>query len=170
MPRGPAGARAELIISLGVLLLGIGATVVAWRLPEAGGYARIGPNFTPRIASAAVILMGVWLLAETFTGGYRARVPDNPEERGEHAFLISAFLWISAGLIAQMALIHTAGFVIAAGALFTCVARGFGSVRWLRDLAIGLVMGLLVFLFFVRFLNVNLPAGWLKPILGAAGI
>ncbi len=55
-------------------------------------------------------------------------------------------------------------------ALFVCVARGFGSKRWLRDLAIGLVLGLLVFLFFVRFLNVNLPAGWLSPILGGAGI
>jgi putative tricarboxylic transport membrane protein len=170
MSRGPAGARAELIISLSVLLLGIGATVVAWRLPEAGGYARIGPNFAPRIVSAAIVLMGIWLLAETLTGGYRARVPDQAEERGEHAFLLSAFLWVSAGLIAQMALVHTAGFVIAAGVVFTCVARGFGSVRWLRDLAIGLAMGLLVFLFFVRFLNVNLPAGWLKPFLGAAGI
>jgi len=69
-----------------------------------------------------------------------------------------------------MALVHTAGFVIAAAALFACVARGFGSTRWLRDLAIGLVLSLLVFLFFVRFLNVNLPAGWLKPILGGAGI
>jgi hypothetical protein len=27
-----------------------------------------------------------------------------------------------------------------------------------------------VFLFFVRFLNVNLPAGWLQPILGTAGL
>jgi len=29
--------------------------------------------------------------------------------------------------------------------------------------------GVLVFLFFVRFLNVGLPAGWLQPILGTAG-
>jgi len=27
-----------------------------------------------------------------------------------------------------------------------------------------------VFEFFVKLLNVNLPAGWLQPILGAAGI
>lgn len=170
MAHRAAGSRAELIISLGVLLLGIGATVVAWRLPEAGGYARIGPNFVPKIISAGLILLGVWLLAEVFTGGFRARLPDDPAERGEHAFVPSAFAWVSAGLFAQMALIHTAGFVIAAAVLFTCVARGFGSTRWLRDTVYGLVLGLAVFLFFVRFLNVNLPAGWLRPLLGTAGL
>jgi hypothetical protein len=50
------------------------------------------------------------------------------------------------------------------------VARGFGSLRLGRDFAIGFVLALSVFLFFVKFLNVNLPAGWLKPILGGAGI
>lgn len=170
MARGEAGARAELAISVGVLLIGTGATVVAWSLPEAGGYARVGPNVAPKIVSAGLILLGIWLLAETFTGGYRSRVPDEAEERGEHPFLLNAFLWVSAGLIAQMALIGNAGFVIAGAVLFACVARGFGSTRWLRDGVSGLVLALLVFLFFVRFLNVNLPAGWLKPILGAAGI
>jgi putative tricarboxylic transport membrane protein len=60
--------------------------------------------------------------------------------------------------------------VLAQAALFTCVARGFGSARLIRDLAIGLSLGVAVFLFFVKFLNVSLPAGWLAPILGAAGI
>jgi hypothetical protein len=107
------GGRVDLILSLGVLALGIFATAIAFQLPEAGGYARIGPNFMPKVVSAGLILMGVWLLV---------------------------------------------------------VARGFGSVRWLRDLAIGLVLGVAVYLFFVRFLNVNLPAGWLRPLLGTAGI
>jgi putative tricarboxylic transport membrane protein len=164
------GGRVDLILSLGVLALGIFATAIAFQLPEAGGYARIGPNFMPKVVSAGLILMGVWLLAEVFTGGWRERVPDDPAERGEHAFLWGAFAWVSAGLFAQMALIQNAGFAIAAMVLYVLVARGFGSVRWLRDLAIGLVLGVAVYLFFVRFLNVNLPAGWLRPLLGTAGI
>ena len=60
--------------------------------------------------------------------------------------------------------------MLAAMVLLACVARGFGSTRVARDLAVGLVLGLAVFLFFVRFLNVNLPAGWLLPILGGAGL
>jgi putative tricarboxylic transport membrane protein len=163
-------ARAELILSLGVLALGVAAAVVAWRLPEGGGYARIGPNFMPKLVSGGLILLGVWLLVERFTGGWREPVASDPAARGEHAFLPSAFVWVSAGLLAQMVLINSAGFVLAAAVLFACVAKGFGSRRWLRDVVIGLVLGLGVFAFFVYFLNVNLPAGWLRPLLGAAGI
>ena len=163
-------ARAELILSLGVLVFGLAAAVVAWRLPEGGGYARIGPNFMPKLVSGGLILLGVWLLVERFTGGWREPVASDPAARGEHAFLPSAFVWVSAGLLAQMVLINSAGFVLAAAVLFACVARGFGSRRWRRDLVLGLVLGLGVFAFFVYFLNVNLPAGWLRPLLGAAGI
>ncbi len=163
-------ARAELILSLGVLTFGLAAAVVAWKLPEGGGYARIGPNFMPKLVSGGLILLGVWLLVERFTGGWREPVASDPAARGEHAFLPSAFVWVSAGLLAQMVLINSAGFVLAAAVLFACVAQGFGSRRWRRDLALGLALGLGVFAFFVYFLNVNLPAGWLKPLLGAAGI
>ena len=40
----------------------------------------------------------------------------------------------------------------------------------MRDVAIGLVLSLAIYLFFVKLLNVNLPAGWLAPVLGGAGI
>ena len=170
---GPArdgGVRgAELAVSAGVLALGLGASWVAAALPEGGGYARIGPNFVPRLVAGGLVVLGLWLLAEVFTGGWRAAQPDAPEARGDHAFVPAAFAWVAAGLLAQMALIQGAGFPVAAAALFAFTARGFGSARWLRDAVIGLAIGVLVFLFFVRFLNVNLPAGWLLPVLGAAG-
>jgi len=164
------GALIDLLLSLGVVALGVAAAAVALSLPSAGGYSRIGPNAMPVVVGFGLILLGGVLLYECFTGGWRSRTSDDPAERGEHTFLPAAFAWVSAGLFAQMLLIHTAGFVIAAAALFTLVARGFGSGRWLRDGAIGLVLGLAVFLFFVRFLNVNLPAGWLQPLLGGAGL
>ncbi len=170
MVAGRPGARAEVVLSLGVLALGAVAAVIAFSLPEVGGYARIGPNFMPKFVAGGLVVCGLWLLAEVFAGGWREAVPEAPGERGDHAPHRRAFGWVTAGLFAQMALVHSAGFVLAAGALFACVARGFGSNRALRDLAIGLLLGLGVFLFFVRFLNVNLPAGWLQPLLGAAGI
>ena len=60
-----------------------------------------------------------------------------------------------------MVLIGWAGFVLSAAVLFTCVARGFGSRRLARDVAVGLFLTVLVFVFFVKLLNVSLPAGWM---------
>ena len=161
---------AELVLSLAVLSLGIAVAVGAANLSAAGGYARIGPNVAPAVIAGGLILLGLWLLYESVSGGWRNAVPDSPEARGEHDFSPSAFIWVSIGLIAQMLLIHRAGFVLAQATLFTCVARGFGSRRYPRDFAIGLALGVAVFLFFVKFLNVNLPPGWLEPILRGAGI
>jgi putative tricarboxylic transport membrane protein len=160
MRRSPA----EIALSIGVLALGIGVAAVTATLPSEGGYSGIGPNFIPAVVAAGIILLGLWLGFEAFFGGWR--------NRGEQAevFEVSPFLWISAGLFAHMALIGWAGFVIAGTVLFACVARGFGSSRVLRDSIIGLVLALGVFFFFVKLLNVNLPAGWLAPLLGGAGI
>jgi putative tricarboxylic transport membrane protein len=162
--------RAELALSAGVIALGAGSAAVTAQLPSEGGYAGIGPNFFPALVSAGLLVLGAWLLWEALRGGWKNRPSDDPGERGEHAFDLGAFGWVSAGLFVHMAAIGTAGFVLAGGALFTCVARGFGSRRWLRDAVLGLAIALAVFLFFVRFLNVNLPAGGLAPLLGAAGI
>ena len=159
-----AASRAEVALSLGVLALGIGAAVVTATLPGEGGYAGIGPNFIPAVVSAGLLLIGAWLAFEAFSGGWRHR------SEHEGAFAAGPFLWVSAGLFAHMALIGSAGFVIAATVLFAGVARGFGSRRTAMNLVIGCVLSLAVFLFFVKLLNVNLPAGWLSPLIGGAGI
>ena len=158
------------MLSLAVFALGIAVAIGAANLSGAGGYARIGPNVAPAFIAGGLIVLGCWLLYEALSGGWRAAIPDNAAERGEHDFYFAAFVWVSVGLLAQMLLIHRAGFMLAQAALFTCVARGFGSKRVVRDFAIGVVLGLAVFAFFVKFLNVNLPAGWLAPIMGGAGI
>jgi len=149
--------RAEVALSAGVLAVGIGAAAIATALPSGGGYAGIGPNFMPGLVSAGLIALGARLLYEALRGGWRNR--ESPA--GTETFQRARFLWVSAGLFAHMALIGTAGFVIAGAALFTCVARAFGSARFLRDLAIGVALALIIYLFFTLVLNVSLPAGWM---------
>ena len=163
-------SAAEIALSLGVLALGIGVAAGTAMLPSEGGYAGIGPNFVPGVVAAGLLLVGAWLAFEAFSGGWRNAPPDDPRERGEHAFHAPSFGWISVGLFVHMGLIGTGGFVLAGTALFACVARGFGSTRIVRDVVMGFVLSLGVFVFFVKLLNVGLPAGWLAPLLGAAGV
>lgn len=162
-------ALLEFALSLALVALGGFVLLVARGMPSTGGFSGVGPGAMPHIVGTGLVIVGLWLLAERLTGGWRDAEP-HPTARGEHAFYLAGFVWVTAGLVAQMLLINTAGFVIAATALFIGVSRGFGSVRPLRDAILGFVIALGIFLFFVRFLNVNLPAGWLKPVLGAAGI
>ncbi|MCU0940200.1 MAG: tripartite tricarboxylate transporter TctB family protein [Burkholderiaceae bacterium] len=84
--------------------------MVAARMPATGGFSGVGPAAMPSIVATGLIIVGLWLTAERLTGGWR-QAEGAPESRGEHAFFAPGFVWISAGLIAQMALIHTAGFV-----------------------------------------------------------
>lgn len=161
---------AEVALSIGVLLLGAGTSVGTMLLPSQGGYARIGPNFMPGVTGAGLILLGIWLLYEVLTGGWRNLPPQDAPARGEHAFHAPAFVWVSVGLFAHIALIQSGGFVLAGAVLFACVARGFGSPRFARDLAIGFTLTLAVFAFFVLVLTVNLPAGWLAPLFRLVGM
>jgi putative tricarboxylic transport membrane protein len=149
-----ACASSEVALSLGVAALGVGAAFATASLPSEGGYAGIGPAFMPALVSGGLVALGAWLLYEALSGGWR-HAPE-PQPR----FRRAPFLWVSAGLAAHMMLIGWAGFVVAGAALFTCVARGFGSVRFLRDLAIGVAAALAIYFFFTLVLNVNLPAGW----------
>ncbi len=142
-----------------MLALGAGAAFISATLPSEGGYAGIGPNFMPWLVSAGLIAVGAWLLFEAMTGGWRHR--EEPAGRLQRA----PFLWVSGGLFVHMALIGWAGFVVAGAALFTCVARGFGSSRFLRDLAIGVALALAIYFFFTLVLNVQLPAGWMPSTL-----
>ena len=150
-----ASRNSQVWLSLGVLALGVGAAVVTASLPSEGGYSGIGPNFVPAMVAGGLVLLGAWLLYEALTGGWR-RQAFHPGR-----FQPRPFVWISAGLFAHMALIGAAGFVVAGAALFICVARGFGSRRFLRDLAIGVALAVAIYVFFTQVLTVNLPAGWM---------
>lgn len=161
---------AEVFLSLAVLSLGIATAYGTTGLSSAGGYARVGPNVAPTIIAGGLILLGLWLLGESLTGGWRNAAAENAGERGKHEFHAGAFVWVTLGLIVEIFLIRRGGFVVAQALLFTCVARAFGSRRLARDFAIGTLLALAVYLFFVKFLNVSLPAGWLEPLLGGAGI
>ena len=73
-----AALPAEIALSAGVLVLGIGVAIGTALLPSEGGYARIGPNFMPAVVGGGLIVIGVWLLYEAFAGGWRDMPDDSP--------------------------------------------------------------------------------------------
>jgi putative tricarboxylic transport membrane protein len=134
------------------------------------GYAGVGPNFLPWVIAAAMTVCGVWLLWEARTGGFRHMEPPSGAPRGDFV----ALAWVSAGILANAALITTIGFVLSCALCYTLAVRGLrasegkpaGDVsRTVRDAVAGMLIAAPVFWLFTKLLAVNLPGvtgtGWL---------
>ncbi len=129
-------------------------------------YSRIGPRFFPYVVAIGTLACGALLLISALRGQRSA------PEGGEDIDLsardnLRPVLVIAVALALGTLLMERAGFVLASTVLFTGVALGFGSFRILRNLGVGLVLALTIYLSFTRLLDLNLPAG-LLPLLGAA--
>ena len=151
-------ATGQMAVAVGVLIFGILMALGTMQLPEATGYAKVGPRLMPAIVSAGLMLLGAMLIKEAWFGGFRdvdeEAVAGNPTEW-------KAFGWISAAMIVNGILMVPAGFVIAGIIMFSLAARGFGSARWFRNGLIGLVLAALTYAFFNYGLGLSLPRGLL---------
>lgn len=150
----------QVLVAAGVLALGLAFAVGTWLLPDAPSYARVGTRLFPGLISSGLVIVGALLLREALTGGFRAF----PEQQRD-PFDWRAFAWISSGIVLHMLLIAGLGFIFCSTFLFIAVARGFGSVRPWRDIALGLVISALVYALFTRVLTLSLPWGaWLPEL------
>ena len=157
--KAPAG---QLAVAAGVTLIGVLVLWGSFYLPTGGGYAQVGPGVVPRGVGALIIVLGIFLLREAFTGGFRG-----VDEEAELHLPMDwpAFAWVSGGIIAYGLVIEHLGFVVSSTILFVAVARGFDSRRWLLNAATGLVLAVIVFAIFNYGLGLTLPSGVFGKIL-----
>jgi putative tricarboxylic transport membrane protein len=141
--------RAGLVIAGGLLLL---AAIIFWdtaNLQLAPTYG-VGPKAMPYVVAIglAVLAIGNALLA------WRGDFPERDE------FDLQALVLILGGLAALIAIIGLGGgFIVATAILFAATARAFGRRALHIDLAIGLVLGVAVYVLFDKLLTLSLPAG-----------
>lgn len=145
--------RWQVGIAIFILLLAVVYGVGASQMPSETGYAGIGAAFVPTVITFFLAAVGALLMWQALSGGFR-NFTDSVA--GLAADNLGA-LWVTGGIMLMALLITKAGFVVAATALFVCVARGFGSKTVLRDAITGAVLVFPVFWLFTLVLDVNLP-------------
>lgn len=148
--------RGQVAVALGVTAIGVAVLAGSFFLPTGGGYAQVGPGMVPRIVGAFALALGLLLLRECFTGGFRG-VDEAAEARLPMDW--RSFAWVSGGIVGYGLVIERAGFVLASTLLFVMVARGFASRRWLGNAIVGLVLAVIVFAVFNYGLGLTLPRG-----------
>lgn len=157
-------------VSVGVLLL---AGALAWGakdIPAQAGYAGVGPNFLPWVVAAALAVCGGCLLWQALAGGFRDMEPPSGAERGD----VPALAWVSAGVLANAALLTTLGFILSCTVCFVLAVRGLriaegkpggGVQRVLLDAITGFFIAAPAYWLFTKVLAINLPGitgtGWL---------
>ncbi len=149
---------AQLAVGFGVLVLGILMSLGTMQLPEATGYAKVGPRLMPAIVSGALVLLGLVLLKEAWFGGFKGVDED---ETAANPTAWKAFAWISGAMIVNGLLMVPAGFIIAGTTMFVMAARGFNSKRWLFNALTGAIIAAVTYAFFNYGLGLNLPRGLL---------
>lgn len=162
--------KPQAAVSLGVLLTGLAMGWGALGISSDAGYGGVGPNFLPLLCAGALTLCGLLLLLEVRSGGFREMGPLDPTPP-----YWSGFVWVSAGLLLNAALIEHLGFVLGCALCYLLAVQGLrraagqaiaGAVgTWIKDLVTGLVISAPVYWMFTKFLAINLPGltgtGWI---------
>jgi putative tricarboxylic transport membrane protein len=170
MAASPSAVRVQTLVGAGVLLLGLALAAGALTIPSTAGYGGVGPNFLPWLVAAVLVLCGVLMVREALTGGFRVLDEPGGASRGNW----SSFVWVSAGLLANAALITTIGFILSCTLCYLLAVQGLRRANGQdaakpRTLAIDVFTGLAiaapVYWMFTQFLAINLPGltstGWL---------
>ena len=168
----PAAVRVQTLVGVGVLLVGLGLAFGAIGISSEAGYGGVGPNFLPWVCAIVLTLCGAWIIYEARTGGFREMEP--AEEGAEPAFW-SGFVWLSAGLLLNAALITNIGFILSCTLCYVLAVQGLRRAAgqtgvnlpktWVTDLVTGLLISAPVYWMFTKFLAISLPGltstGWL---------
>jgi putative tricarboxylic transport membrane protein len=147
----------ELLVSIGLVALGVFVIVGTQDIPALGRYSQVGPRAFPYMIGAGLVIFGGMLCWQALNGGWR-NMPVN-ETDGKADWV--AFALLSTGVILHLASIGWAGFVLSSTFLFALIARAFGSCRPFRDIVIGLILSTAAFFIFTHGLGLNLPSGLL---------
>ena len=162
--------REQTLVGAGVLVLGVLIAAGALQISSDAGYGGVGPNFLPWMVGGLLALCGAFLVWEALTGGFRQLEAASGADSGHWP----GFIWVSAGLLANAALITTLGFIFSCTLCFVLAVRGFRSAEGRLDLSlrallvdvlIGIAISAPVYWMFTQALAINLPGltstGWL---------
>ena len=159
-PAGPATPRPWW---LGLAVLAVGGVWLygALTLPQTVRYAVVGPGIFPLLVGAGLVLLGILLLVQIARGERFA--PQDAEDVDIDAPVSRrALVTAIAAAAVPIVTMRRFGFPVTAALSFALVARAFGSTTLVRDLAIGLAIGVISWYGFSELLGIGLP---LAPVL-----
>lgn len=149
-----------------VFLLGVGVVALtqSFQIRQGVGYVVVGPRLLPIIVSTGLFLFALLFVVRTTPLWPDLDLAREAAAEEEATHWVTVFLVILA-LIVYAFTLGPLGYPVATALFFPTVSRIMGSRKFLRDLLVGIVLGMVIYIGFTRFLGVRLPAGVLQGIL-----
>jgi putative tricarboxylic transport membrane protein len=141
----------EAVLGGVVLGLGLFIAIETSMMEVAASNAAIGPRLFPLLIAFGLLAVGVAVLWQAFFGHIA-------HERGFELDWLAVAL-VSGGLILQMLLVESLGWIIATTLLFLAATLAFRERRVLISIAIGLALICLTYWVFNYGLGLSLPIG-----------
>jgi putative tricarboxylic transport membrane protein len=154
------------IFAVALLAFGLFILFGTFQISGREGFSPSGPRFFPLVVAVGLLVFGTLFLISTTLRQDRYL--------GEKAAAEGAATdWPTTGQVAAILVVYAflldpLGYIVATALLFPAAAYVLGSRgrrKVLRNLAIGVVLGVLVFFSFTELLGVRLPDGLLDPLL-----
>jgi putative tricarboxylic transport membrane protein len=141
----------EAVLGGVVLGLGLFIAIETSMMEVAASNAAIGPRLFPFLIAGGLLIVGGAVLYQAFFGHIA-------HERGFELDWLAVAL-VSAGLLLQMFVVESLGWIIATTLLFVAATLAFRERRVLISVAIGLVLAGITFWIFNYGLGLTLPVG-----------
>lgn len=147
-----------------VVALGAVGLYGAGQIREPGGYSPVGPRVFPYVVSLGLLAFGLLFLARTTFWPDRELIERAVSEESTTHWPTP--LLLGAALVVYAFALTWVGYIIATALFLPTSARILGSKNIRRDVAVGVVLSVVLYLAFTRFLGVRLPAGLLRNLIG----
>lgn len=151
--------RADIADTAAGAAVALFGAVILWQageIPESPLYAAVGPKLVPYFAGACLLGLGLALLVQALRGGWSAELD---EVRDAPPVNPRSFGLLLAGLLANLLLIDTLGFVFAGTVQFVLIAWALNARSLWRAALVGFAVTMGAWLFFDKALGVNIGAG-----------
>jgi putative tricarboxylic transport membrane protein len=165
-PKPASSTKALLGLRIASLVvIGLGGIILTQvsQIGTGAGFIVVGPRIFPTVVGVGILVLGLLFLL-------RATVLLDKDLATEVTIEEATTDWPTTilsllSLVVYASLLRPLGYTLATALFFPVAGRILGSTRLQRDIIVGVILGLVIYLTFTRILGVRLPAGLLAGIL-----
>lgn len=146
-----ASRLVRIIAAIVLVVLSATFLVDVFDIRSPKGLDPAGPRFFPLLVTSAWLLLSLGYLVEGL------RSPRSSAAKADRTWFEPVA--VSGLLVLYALLVVPLGYVIATALLFFAAARVLGSRQLVRDIVVAVVLAVVVYIAFTRFLDISLPEG-----------